>query len=168
MAFKVSSSQKRLNDEHEERVKRGKNARRKGGNYERLLAKIIGDRYNIELKRTPQSGGFAKKSTLADDYRGDITIVNPKQYLKLHIEAKTHKTWALKDWLKQSEEDCPKGRVPIVIFHQHNTSKDYVCLSLDDFLSLVEKDKVVGRRNSTCTERLSQWERLKVEQCQKA
>ena len=66
--------------------------------------------------------------------------------LLLHIEAKNQKTWQLKQWLEQAESDCPEGRTPIVVFHQHDSSKDYVCLSLDDFFKLVEKDKVVGKR----------------------
>lgn len=130
----------------DENVKRGKRSRRKGGDYERLLAKVFGKKYDVELKRTPQSGGFAKKSDRADDYRGDITIVDNKQMLKLHIEAKNQQTWKLKDWISQAESDCPKGRVPIVVFHQHNTSKDYVCVSLEDFLDLVPRSKVVGKR----------------------
>lgn len=131
---------------HEDNVRRGKNAKRKGGQYERDIAKCFQKKYGIELKRTPQSGGFAKKSEMADDYRGDITIVDTKQMLLLHIECKNQKTWQLKQWIAQAESDCPDGRTPIVIFHQHNSSKDYVCLSLEDFFNLVEKDKVVGKR----------------------
>lgn len=130
----------------EQLSKQGKRAKRKGGNYERLIAKKFQDRYGVELKRTPQSGGFAKKCDKADDYRGDITIVDTKQMLKLHIECKNQKQLQLKNWLEQAESDCPEGRTPVVIFHQHNTSKDYVCLSLEDFFSLVEKNKVVGKR----------------------
>ena len=81
-----------------------------------------------------------------DDYKGDITIVVTKQMLLLHIECKNQKQWSLPKWIAQAEEDCPEGRTPIVIFHKHNTSKDYVCLSLEDFFSLVEKQKVVGKR----------------------
>ena len=66
--------------------------------------------------------------------------------LLIHIECKNQKTWQLKKWIDQAVEDCPKGRVPIVIFHQHNSSEDYVTLSLDDFFKLVEKDKIVGKR----------------------
>ena len=126
--------------------RKGRTAKRKGGNYERTIAKKFQDRYSVELKRTPQSGGFAKKCDKADDYRGDITIVDTKQMLLLHIECKNHKSWSLPKWISQAEEDCPEGRTPIVIFHQHNSSKDYVCLSLDDFFNLVEKPKVVGKR----------------------
>lgn len=129
-----------------ENVQKGKRSKRKGGNYERLLAKLFGEKYGVELKRTPQSGGFAKKSTRADDYRGDITIVDPNNMLKVHIEAKNQKTWQLKSWIEQSESDCPEGRIPIVVFHQHNTGNNYVCMSLDSFFELVPKSKVVGRR----------------------
>ncbi|MBP3888493.1 MAG: hypothetical protein J6F30_12760 [Cellulosilyticum sp.] len=127
--------------------KRGKRAKRKGASYERLIADLFQKAFGVELKRTPQSGGFAKKSTLADDYRGDITIVNDRLKMKLHIECKNHKTWNLKKWLIQANSDCPKGRTPIVVFHEFNTSRDYVTLSLEDFLKLVPKDKVFEKRN---------------------
>lgn len=140
---KVSTAEE---TKQEQLSKQGKRAKRKGGNYERLIAKKFQDRYGVELKRTPQSGGFAKKCDKADDYRGDITIVDTKQMLKLHIECKNQKQLQLKNWLEQAESDCPYGKTPVVIFHQHNTSKDYVCLSLEDFFSLVEKNKVVGKR----------------------
>lgn len=133
-------------EKHEQASKRGKRAKRKGGEYERLIAKKFQDRYGVKLKKTPQSGGFAKDCGRADDFRGDITIVDTKQMLKLHIECKNQKQWQLKQWLDQAKGDCPKGRTPIVVFHQHNTSKDYVCLPLEDFFSLVEKNKVIGKR----------------------
>lgn len=133
-------------EKNAENVRRGKNAKRKGANFERSIAKRFQQRYGVELKRTPQSGGFAKKSEKADDYRGDITIVDTTQMLLIHIECKDQKTWSLKQWIEQAESDCPNDRTPIVVFHQHNTSKDYVCISLDDFLKIVEKDKVVGKR----------------------
>lgn len=146
MKLKVTTTGAEKQAQKEENVQRGKNAKRKGGQYERDIAKKFQKKYGVELKRTPQSGGFAKKSDKADDYRGDITIVDAKQMLLIHIECKNQKTWQLKQWIEQAEEDCPDGRTPIVIFHQHNSSKDYVCISLEDFFSLVEKDKVVGKR----------------------
>lgn len=130
----------------EQLSRQGRNAKRKGGQYERVIAKKLQDKYGVELKRTPQSGGFAKKSDKADDYRGDITIVDTKQMLLLHIECKNQQKWSLPKWLKQAESDCPEGRLPIVIFHEHNTSNDYVTLRLEDFLNIVPKDKVVGKR----------------------
>ena len=146
MRLKSTAKGTEVKEKKEQNVKRGKRAKRKGSQYERDIAKKFQERYGVELKRTPQSGGFAKTSEKADDFRGDITIVDNKKVLKLHIECKDHKTWSLPKWLQQSEEDCPEDRTPVVVFHKHNTSKDYVCLSLDDFLGLVEKDKVVERR----------------------
>lgn len=146
MKLKATTTGEEKKSQKEKLVKQGKNAKRKGGQYERNIAKKFQERYGVELKRTPQSGGFAKKSDKADDYRGDITIVDTKQMLLLHLECKCQKTWSLPKWLKQAEEDCPEDRTPVVIFHQHNSSKDYVSLSLEDFLKLVEKDKVVGKR----------------------
>lgn len=146
MKLKVTTAGEEKKNQKEKHVRQGKNAKRKGGQYERDIAKKFQSKYGVELKRTPQSGGFAKKSDKADDYRGDITIVDTKQMLLLHIECKNQKTWQLKQWLEQAESDCPQGRTPIVVFHQHNSSKDYVSLSLDDFLNLVEKPKVIGKR----------------------
>ena len=128
MKLKATTTGAEKQAQKEENVRRGKNAKRKGGQYERDIAKKF------------------QKSEKADDYRGDITIVDTKQMLLIHIECKNQKTWQLKQWIEQAESDCPEGRIPVVIFHQHNSSKDYVCLSLEDFFSLVEKDKVVGKR----------------------
>ena len=144
--MKLKKVEKGQETKHEALSRQGRNAKRKGGQFERTIAKKFQSRYGVELKRTPQSGGFAKKSDKADDYRGDITIVDTKQMLLLHIECKNQKSWSLPAWIRQAEEDCPEDRTPIVVFHQHNTSKDYVCVSLEDFLSLVEKNKVVGKR----------------------
>lgn len=140
MKLKVTSTGAEALQKHEEAVKRGKNAKRKGGQFERDIAKIFQKRYGVELKRTPQSGGFAKKSDKADDYRGDITIVDTKQELSLHIEAKCQKTISLPQWIKQAEEDCPESRTPIVIFHIHGTDKNYVCLELTNFFNLLGRE----------------------------
>lgn len=148
MRFKVNKNvveeQKAL--KHEENVRRGKNAKRKGGQYERSIADKFRERFGLDLKRTPQSGGFAKKSTKADDFRGDITLVDESKDFKLHVECKNCKTWSLPKWLKQAQEDCPKGRKPLVIFHRHNTSEDYVCMSLEDFFDLVDETLLTVER----------------------
>lgn len=144
--MKLKRTEKGQETKQEALVRQGKNAKRKGGNFERTVAKKFQNRYGVELKRTPQSGGFAKKSDKADDYRGDITIVDTKQMLLLHIECKNQQKWSLPKWIRQAESDCPEGRVPIVVFHEHNTSNDYVTLKLEDFLNLVPKEKVVGKR----------------------
>lgn len=132
--------------------KRGKSSRAKGGNYERTIAKKFKDKLDVELKRTPMSGGFAKGSSKASEFRGDIITVDDSIDFKLHIECKSHKTWKLKEWIRQAQEDCPKGRIPVVVFHQGQRNEngkrveeagDYVVLSLEDFLNIVDKDKII-------------------------
>lgn len=126
----------------------GKLSKNKGSNYERTIAKKFKDFYNVELTRTPQSGGFAKKSKKADDFRGDIVSVNKDVDLLIHIECKNHKNWALPSWIKQATDDCPNNKIPVVIFHQHNTSNDYITLKLEDFFNLANKEKIIKEKQN--------------------
>lgn len=125
-----------------EASKRGSRSKNKGGNYERDIAKVFKKAFGIELTRTPQSGGFAKKSNKAQEFRGDIVSIDEHIELNLHIECKNAKTWSLPAWLRQSQSDCPKGKVPIVVFHKHGTSEDYVAIKLDDFNSIVKPGSI--------------------------
>lgn len=135
-----------LNKEENILSKRGKNAKRKGGQYERDVAKKFKKRYHIDLKRTPLSGGFAKSSEKNDEYKGDITLIDDTKHFILHIECKNQKNWSLPKWILQAEDDCPENKIPVVVFHQHNTSNDYVCMSLDDFFRLVDKEKIIEEK----------------------
>jgi hypothetical protein len=135
-----------LKMQKEQNQKRGKRSRNKGSSYEREIAEKFRVSYNAELMRTPQSGGFAKKSEKAEDFRGDIVPVDKSINLNLHIECKNQKAWALPAWITQAESDCPKSKHPVIVFHKHQTSKDYVCLSLEDFFKLVPKSNVITAR----------------------
>ena len=64
----------------------------------------------------------------------------------------------MKDWLKQSQEDCPQGKVPCVIFHQNQENKDgkrvcesddFITLKVTDFLQIVNKEKIVVIKETT-------------------
>lgn len=133
-------------EKNPENVRRGKRSRNKGSNYEREVAKKFAKSYGVELVRTPQSGGFIKNSLKAEDFRGDVVPADGSIRLILHIECKNAKRWTLPQWLEQAESDCPKGRVPIVVFHQYNSSKDYVCISLEQFMELVPKKNILFKR----------------------
>ncbi len=135
-----------------ENSKRGKSSRNKGANYERTIAKVFKEKLGVELKRTPQSGGFAKDSSKGDEFRGDIVSIDDTIDFILHLECKDQTTWSLPAWLIQAEEDCPEGKVPVVVFHRRQKNKygkriqeagDYVALSLEDFLDIVDKDKII-------------------------
>lgn len=130
-------------------VKRGRSAKIKGATYERKVASIFEKRWGLKLRRTPSSGGFAKASENIK-IRGDLSCLD--QNLLLHIECKNQKTWQLKAWIRQAQEDCPEGKIPLVILHQEQINEggtriqkadDFVVLSLDDFLEIVDKDLVL-------------------------
>lgn len=147
MAIKVTSKgEAHLESTKEQRSKLGKRSKAKGSNFERGVARKFQEHYGEELTRTPQSGGFAKKSSKADEFRGDIVALDENIDLVLHIECKNAKTWSLPAWFEQAESDAPKGRIPCVIFHKHGTSKDYIALSLKDFFSIVPKEAIIKKR----------------------
>lgn len=135
-----------------ENSKRGRSSKNKGANYERNIAKVFKEKLGVELKRTPQSGGFAKDTSKGDEFRGDIVSIDDTIDFNLHVECKDQATWSLPAWIRQMEEDCPEGKVSVVVFHRRQKNKDgkriqevgdYVALSLEDFLNIVDKDKIV-------------------------
>lgn len=135
------------------RSKRGKSSKAKGSGYERTIAKVLMKRFPIlDLARTPSSGGF-KKSSNNTLIKGDITNLNSEVYLVLHLELKNQKTIQMEKWIKQSKEDCPEGKIPCVIFHQQQKiaegkvvqkADDFICLPLEDFLSIVADKKIIS------------------------
>jgi hypothetical protein len=138
-----------------EQSKRGKASKRKGASYERVIAKLIRDTLKIILKRTPMSGGFAKKEKGLTEFKGDINSAMKEMDFKLHLELKDHATWSLPEWLRQAESDCPKGKIPVVVFHRRQKNLDgkrvqeagdYVTLKLTDFLAIIDRDKIVEQR----------------------
>lgn len=131
--------------------KRGRGSRNKGSTYERTVQKMIKDILGIELERTPLSGGFAKKSNL-DAVKGDLNTLDNDIDFLFHIECKNQKTWGIKGWWRQTIDDCPKGKVPIIVMHQNQENKDgkrvqeaddFVFIRATDFFEIVDKEKVV-------------------------
>lgn len=139
-----------------EASKRGKRSKNKGATYERKLANYFKEKLGITLTRTPQSGGFAKKYNKSNDFKGDIVCLEDDIDFKLHIEAKNQKSLSIRKWLNQAEGDCIEGKIPVVVYYmgeiknKDNTVKekkkgDYITLKLDDFMKIVDVDKIVKR-----------------------
>lgn len=133
---------------------RGKSNRRKGANYENAIAKKIKEKWNITLVRTPLSGGFQKKSE-TDLFKGDLNCIDPGTRFLLHPECKKHQTWSVGKWWKQTEEDCPKDKIPLLVMHRFQkieegkrkeTAEDFVMLKLEDFLLIVDESKVIEKK----------------------
>lgn len=134
-----------------EQSKRGRGSRNKGSGYERTVAKIVKEALDVELVRTPLSGGF-QKSKESSVNRGDITCLSDLIDFILHIECKDQKTIKIRDWFKQACEDCPSHRIPILAMHLIQVIKegkvtgkpeDLVVIRLSDFLSIVDKEKII-------------------------
>lgn len=149
MKLKVTKQGEANAVEKEKQVRRGKNNKAKGANFERDVAKLFSSRYGVSLVRTPLSGGFAKCNEKADSFRGDIVPADDTIDLALHIECKNSKTWSLPKWFEQAISDAPKGKVATVIFHRHNSSQNYVLMPLIDFVSLL-KEEVSYEVESCC------------------
>lgn len=139
-----------------EAKKRGKRSKNKGATYERKLANYFKEKLGITLTRTPQSGGFAKRCNKSDEFKGDIVCLEDNVDFMLHIEAKNQKSLSIRKWLNQAEEDCTKDKIPVVVYYmgeiknKDNTVKekkkgDYITLKLDDFMEIVDIDKIVKR-----------------------
>lgn len=129
-----------------EKSKRGRSSKVKGASYERKIAKLFSNIFNAEFGRTPSSGGY-KKEVANENLRGDIVCLD-KDFL-LHLELKNHKNgWnTVKEWYKQAEGDCIKGKIPCVVFHQLEekqkyNSKDFIMLELNNFFKIVDKNKL--------------------------
>jgi len=131
--------------------KRGRSNRSKGSNYERVIAKKFMEKFpQLKLVRTPLSGGF-NKSIDNKKMRGDVSNLSEDYDFMLHLEMKNQAKLQIDKWIKQAEDDCPEGKIPTVVFHRQQkiedgkrveTAKDYICLSLDDFLTIVDKQVV--------------------------
>ena len=144
MNFKVTENGKSVHKESKEELnsRRGRRSRAKGANFERTIAKKFKAFFGIDLVRTPQSGGFAKKSVKADAFRGDVVSADSDYELNLHVECKNAQSWSLPAWLRQAESDCPTDKKPVVVMHKPNSSQDYIVLKLEDFFECADKDKV--------------------------
>lgn len=137
-----------------EKSKQGRRSKNKGASYERDIIKILKKEWDVDLFRTPLSGGFAKNKN-KDEFKGDINLVDKNKELLLHIECKNQKRPQIDKWFNQAEEDCPKGKIPIVVRKRQQEikegkvtvkSKDFVYLTLDDFLMLIKKEDIIIER----------------------
>lgn len=136
-----------------EAQKRGKRSKNKGATYERKVADIFKTILDINLTRTPQSGGFAKKTNKATEFKGDIVCLEEDKKFILHIECKNQKSVSMRKWLQQAEGDCPVDKIPVVVFYLGQQIKDghvkeeamgdYVTLKLNDFLALCKGKQVI-------------------------
>lgn len=99
----------------------GASQRRKGAAAERELAALLSESLGAVVKRN------LSQSREGGD---DITLG------KFRIECKRHNRLSVMEWVRQAEECCKAGDVPIVAFRQDGQPWRVV-LRLDDFLPML-------------------------------
>jgi hypothetical protein len=108
----------------------GKKSKRKGASFESVIARAFAIYYGCSVRRTPGSGGWATVGDFGP--RGDLVFATRKA--PYHVECKKHEGWDLSDlitgvrgrdttstnsieqWWGQCIRDCPRKKIPMLIF----------------------------------------------------
>jgi len=109
------------------RSRAGKKAKTKGASFERRVANALGEWWEVKFYRTPQSGG----SHLKEGYELAGDIATPAQDFRFHVECKNQEAWtihglmtseksAVWKWWEQTCSECPKERIPLLIFTKNH------------------------------------------------
>lgn len=121
-------------------------SRPKGAKYELVIAKVFMKWFGGIWRRTPLSGGWAKGEGF--DVPGDLVCTIPQPF---HVECKNREGWDLTDlitginprgsisiveWWKQSMRECPKGKVPLLIFRRNHLADNLLMMKEEDFIKL--------------------------------
>ena len=112
---------------------RGRGARNKGATFERALSKKLSSAFGIDVKRT----GGTERSKIVN--KGDV---NASKYIKTILndffwEAKNRESWSIIDWYKKACDDAQGTVLKPVVVATKNQEKDYVFMSLDDFIKVL-------------------------------
>lgn len=102
------------------------NSKRKGKNGELHVAKVLRE-HGFDAKRGVQ-------------YQGSPDSPDVVGMPGIHIEVKNTEHLNIWSALAQAERDCGDN-IPIVVF-KRNRSKDYVALSLEDFIAIYKNELV--------------------------
>ena len=110
------------------------NSRNKGNTFERKIAKLLNERFNIrEFNRSPGSGAYATTHNLPEHLKIHGDLITPKDF-KFCIECKKgynkENIYSLLDYssdlwgfIEQCERDSKKScKVPLVLFQQDRRS----------------------------------------------
>jgi len=110
------------------------NSKQKGNRAEREVAKIINKTLNTNIKRTPQSGGM--------DFKGDLIDTNSNSIAhQFSWEIKDRKQLRINDWWKQTTNDCPANKIPVLVFKLNGHF--FAMIRLEDLLGLLKEKEVL-------------------------
>ena len=110
------------------------NSKEKGKRAERAVAKIINETLNVNCRRTPNSGGLSIK--------GDIIDISPDSIAhQFSWEIKDRKQLRINDWWKQTTNDCPANKIPVLVFKLNGHF--FAMIRLEDLLGLLKEKEVL-------------------------
>ncbi len=107
-----------------------KMSRDKGAGFELKIAKIFGEKFGMEIRRTPMSGGWAQG---AEDVAGDLVCVKPgPDAFPYCVECKKQESWRMEtlftdqiawfvNWWGQLLNSLPAGKTPLLVFSRNRT-----------------------------------------------
>lgn len=102
------------------------NSKQKGARFERQLASMFREFGYADARRTAQ---YCGNTGDASDVVGLAGI---------HVEAKSHETMRLYDWMAQAKRDSENtGNMPAV-FHKKSRADILVTMTMDDWMRLYE------------------------------
>ena len=115
----------------------GKKSRDKGARFELEVAKLFSNAYDLEFRRTPLSGGWAKDADVA---QGDIVCLDDDEFAYC-IECKNQEGWKFESlftsshswfdaWWNQAVDECPDDKDPLLVFSK-NYTPIFVAMSSD-------------------------------------
>lgn len=112
---------------------KGKN---KGNTYERKIAKILSEAFDVKIDRTPCSGALRIKGDLCQLNTGNYDL--PGVLNNFTIECKHQERlniWeCLKQTLREAEQEKREG---MLIFHR-NHDNDYVAVTLETMIKILK------------------------------
>ena len=102
---------------------RGRMSKRKGSKFELRVAKMVKDHWDVELVRTPLSGGWGKMRT-----KGDL-VHNPETHpsFPFYFECRNREGWTLDQviqgtgqvaewWMETRLVARDEGKIPLLVF----------------------------------------------------
>ena len=113
------------------RSRAGKKAKRKGGTFERKIAKYLSEFWGASFHRTPASGG----SPLKGDFNMAGDLCTSDEDWMFHVECKNQEALNIWKAYEQAEENC-KGYEPIVVF-KRNKSKPLLVIDAEKFIKFI-------------------------------
>ncbi len=110
----------------------GKGSQDKGKNFERKLAKILKNKFGVEVKRTGSQERWKS-------HRGDVNAAAWENTIltDFHWECKNRQSWSIIDWYKKSNDDNYGTNKKTLVVATKNNEDDYVFLTLNDFLNIL-------------------------------